>query len=201
MDSFTAGTIIMNNEQIKRIFSFSRTKRITLLISAIIVLLIYLIHFLFGSLFYYNSSFSAPRGLYIVTLDQTLKLGDYVILRAPDNYPFLNVAKDFNLLKQVRGFPNDTYYVTKTYVLVHNQAFPIANQSEYPQLPHLDPGSYRVPVRSHLYLNDVPTSFDSRYIGPISDDHIVYKVILVFDYDQFTLWLIKILPESWIPSN
>ncbi|MBQ1915209.1 MAG: S26 family signal peptidase, partial [Selenomonadaceae bacterium] len=60
-----------------------------------------------GTLFYVNRTDSAPHGIYIPTIDQTLHAGDFVIVELPVDVPALHVKKGFLLLKQVRGFAGD----------------------------------------------------------------------------------------------
>ena len=54
-----------------------------------------------GKLFYSNVTNSAPRGIYMVSMNQNLQYGDYVIISLPIDVPKLHVEKGFLLLKQI----------------------------------------------------------------------------------------------------
>ncbi|WP_196591938.1 S26 family signal peptidase [Pectinatus frisingensis] len=143
-----------------------------------------------GKLFYINSTDSAPRGIYLISLNQNLHYGDYVIVALPVDVPKLHVEKGFLLLKQVRGFPGDKYTVSDDALELCGKAYKIFQQEG---LPQLETGERQVPDNEMLLLNDRELSFDSRYLGPISKDLIVKKVDLLVPYEPFTCFVKKVI--------
>ncbi len=145
-----------------------------------------LANMLVGKLFYINSTDSAPRGIYLISINQNLHYGDYVIVALPVDVPKLHVEKGFLLLKQVRGFPGDEYLVSDDALELCGKAYKIFQQEG---LPQLETGERQVPDNEMLLLNDREISFDSRYLGPISKDLIVKKVELLVPYEPFTCFV------------
>jgi len=146
-----------------------------------------------GKLFYINVTDSAPRGIYMVSLNQNLHYGDYVIVSLPVDVPKLHVEKGFLLLKQVRGLPGDGYVVSDDVLEIHGEAYKIFHQEG---LPELDDGERQVPDNEMLLLNNMECSFDSRYMGPISKKLIVKKVDLLLSYEPFICFVEKVMPNE-----
>jgi len=142
------------------------------------------VNMLVGKLFYVNSTDSAPKGLYMVSLNQKLHYGDYVIVSLPVDVPKLHVEKGFLLLKQVRGFPGDIYNVSADALEIHGERYKIFHQDG---LPEIKVGGKQVIKNEMLLLNDRERSFDSRYLGPIPKNLIVKKVDLLLVYEPFTM--------------
>lgn len=143
-------------------------------------------------LFYYNSTPSAPRGFYMVSPISTLSTGDYVIVECPKDYPPLT-NKGRLLLKEVEGFPGDTFEITTDFLIIHDRHYPIYHSPSY--LPQLPQGTFTVPANMYLFLNPMPYSFDSRYMGPIAQDKMVRKVFLVFNTDNALHKLVEFRKE------
>ena len=74
-------------------------------------------------------------------------------------------------------------------MVIGKNAYPIYHLD---YLPQLDEGEYVVPDGEYMFLNDMPYSFDSRYMGPISQDHIQNKVILLINLDFFQAMYLKL---------
>lgn len=146
-----------------------------------------------GKLFYSNVTNSAPRGIYMVSMNQNLHYGDYVIVSLPIDVPKLHVEKGFLLLKQVRGFPGDKYMVFHDALEIRGEEYKIFHQEG---LPELAVGERKLPEGEILLLNDMELSFDSRYLGPISKKLIVKKVDLVLPYEPFTCFIKKVMPNE-----
>lgn len=146
-----------------------------------------------GKLFYINITDSAQRGVYLVSFNQNLHYGDYVIVSLPVDVPKLHVEKGFLLLKQVRGFPDDEYAVFNDSLEIKGKEYKIFHQEG---LPELAVGERKVPEDEMLLLNDVELSFDSRYLGPIPKTLIVKKVNLVLPYEPFTCFIKKVIPNE-----
>jgi len=152
-----------------------------------------LANMLAGKLLYINSTDSAPRGIYMMSLNQKLHYGDYVIVSLAVDVPKLHVERGFLLLKQVRGFPDDEYLVTDDALEIRGKRYKIFHQEG---LPELDAGEKQVPENEMLLLNDVELSFDSRYLGPIQKDLIVKKVDLLIPYEPFTCFVKRGMPNE-----
>lgn len=148
----------------------------------LIIIVIACIVVLNGKLFYQNLSESAPCGLYMVSPNQKLEYGDFAIVALPVDVPTLHVKKGFPMLKKIQGFPGDTYTIDDNGTYIHGNFYKSFQRSD---LMHRIPGSYTVPENTILFLNDPEISFDSRYLGPISQDHLIKKVILIVPYELF----------------
>lgn len=167
-------------------FLFTRFKPDTYLkqvIAAILflILLLFGLYLSLGKLFYTNTSASAPAGVYMVVPgSHSLNYGDYAIVRCPLAIPSLHVPQNSLLIKKASALPGDTYTVTQEAVYVQGTMYPV-----YPsdQLPHnLSPGTHTVPEHTVFFLNDPPLSLDSRYFGPVPQDHIIHRVVLLLDF-------------------
>ena len=152
-----------------------------------------LANLLVGKLFYSNATDSAPRGIYLVSLNQNLHYGDYVIVSLPVDVPKLHVEKGFLLLKQVRGLPGDEYTVSDHALEIRGETYKIFHQEG---LPELETGEKQVPENEMLLLNDRELSFDSRYLGPIFKALIVKKVELLLSYEPLICFVKKVLPNE-----
>jgi type IV secretory pathway protease TraF len=146
-----------------------------------------------GKLFYSNVTNSAPRGIYMVSMNQNLQYGDYVIVSLPIDIPKLHVEKGFLLLKQVRGFPGDVYAVSDDALEIRGKAYKIFHQEG---LPELAIGERNVPEDAMLLLNDMERSFDSRYLGPIYNALIVKKVDFLLSYEPFICFIEKVMTNE-----
>lgn len=146
-----------------------------------------------GKLFYINTTDSAPKGIYKVSLNQNLHYGDYVIVSLPVDVPKLYVEKGFLLLKQVQGFPGDEYMVSNDALEIRGKEYKIFHQEG---LPELAVGERKVPEDEMLLLNDMELSFDSRYLGPISKELIVKKVELLLPYEPFICFVKKVMQNE-----
>lgn len=154
------------------------------------IALLLLLHVLIGPLIYTNDTESAPRGVYVVSPDQHLTYGDYVIVHAPVAIPDIKIPYDFRLLKRVAAFPGDTYTVTDDVMATNGQVYPIYHRPWLPQLPH---GTFSVPEGTMLFLNPPIHSLDSRYFGPIVSSRVERKVFLLINYDAIDEFLYQFL--------
>ena len=152
-----------------------------------------LANMLVGKLLYINVTDSAPKGIYMMSFNQNLHYGDYVIVSLPVDVPKLHVKKGFLMLKQVRGFTDDEYTIFNDALEIKGKEYEIFHQEG---LPELSVGERKVPKDEMLLLNDMELSFDSRYLGPISKTLIVKKVNLVLPYEPFTCFIKKVIPNE-----
>lgn len=173
--------------------SFKKARKCKLfMIIIFVLLLLFFLSFHVFHIFYYNNTSSAPRGFYMVSPVSTLATGDYVIVKCPKDYPPI-ANKGRLLLKKVEGFPGDTFEVTSDFLIIHDRHYPIYHFPSY--LPQLPQGTFTVPANMYLFLNPMPYSFDSRYMGPIAQDMLVRKVFLVFDTDYALHKLVEFRKE------
>ena len=154
------------------------------------IVLLLLLHVLIGPLIYTNDTESAPRGVYVVSPDQHLTYGDYVIVHAPVAIPDIKMPYDFRLLKRVAALPGDTYTVTDNVMATNGKVYPIYHRPWLPQLPH---GTFSVPDGTMLFLNPPVHSLDSRYFGPIASSRVERKVFLLINYDAIDEFLYHFL--------
>lgn len=136
-----------------------------------------------------NHTPSCPRGIYLHVPYTTLTRNDFVTVSCPKTYDPL-VQEGTVLLKRVKGIPGDSYELKDDTMIIHNETFPIYHLKYLPQLTE---GKYTLPPGYYLFLNDMPYSFDSRYMGPISQDLVLHKEILLINYDFFNA-----LYNQWI---
>lgn len=173
--------------------SFKKARKCKLfMIIIFVLLLLFFLSFHVFHIFYYNNTSSAPRGFYMVSPVSTLATGDYVIVKCPKDYPPI-ANKGRLLLKEVEGFPGDTFEVTSDFLIIHDRHYPIYHFPSY--LPQLPQGTFTVPANMYLFLNPMPYSFDSRYMGPIAQDMLVRKVFLIFDTDYALHKLVEFRKE------
>lgn len=175
------------------------------------LLLLSLLSVLHLSPFYINKTDSAPHGVYL-RVPGTIEYGDYAIIPLPQRIttPTDTTEKGTLILKKAYAFEGDSYTVTTdalslTVALpnIHNtefsraevKTFPISNAS---YLPHMLPGTYTVPANYILFLNDSDVSLDSRYLGPIPQNTVHCKVILLINFNAIFDFLYLHLPASWV---
>lgn len=147
---------------------------------------VYNMNFYWGPLLYENLTTSAPRGIYYKTLDQKLDRGDYAIIALPVDLPAYERKKGYLLLKKAALLAGEKYEITADRLITLDSE--TRELREYSlvrskHLPQLAPGSYKVPYKAYLFLNEPENSLDSRYLGPIGKNHVIAKVKLLLDYD------------------
>lgn len=153
--------------------------------------ILFFINAFFGPLIYTNETASAPRGIYVVSPNQDLSYGDYVIIPAPTAIPVIHIQKDFPLLKRIAAFQGDTYTVKNDFLETNRNGntYPIYHKPWLPQLPQ---GQFSVPEGQILCLNDPLYSLDSRYFGPLPLGSVKKKVLLLINYDAIDQFLYRL---------
>ncbi len=146
------------------------------------ILLLTILRCLFGTIFYKNISPSAPTGIYVMAVNQELKVNDYAIVSLPQDVPALKVEKGYPMIKKVQGFPGENYTVKSEALVFNDKKYKIFNLEG---LPELVIGKYTVPENTILFLNDPEISFDSRYLGPIDQKYVLKKVNLLIPFEPF----------------
>lgn len=129
----------------------------------------------------WNASASVPKGLYHV-VSGVPKHGDYVLVRTPKpvaaladrrHYLPLNVP----LIKRVAAMARDRICVSKQMVSINGEA--VAQRFERDSKGRLLPVwsvCQRLKEREYFLLADAKDSFDSRYFGAVSGDHIIGRL-------------------------
>lgn len=150
------------------------------------------------NLVFFNGTRSAPVGIYLAAADQTLTVGDYVVLRPPETAkPYLYGRRWTTapyLLKQVAALPGERYERKMPWLFAGSKAaYIFRTDPDGLPLPVPPDGMYTVPAGHILLVSwEMEQSFDSRYFGPVAQAQVVKKV---------APWLT--LPpglEKWLPE-
>lgn len=122
----------------------------------------------------------------MVTANQEIGLGDYVIIPVPDNYQELVYGRGWMgqgtpLLKKVGALAGDFVSVTDDGLYINEQYFGPVQSTDREGRP-IPPfrGSYVIPSGHFLPLSFYERSFDGRYFGPVSINTIQHRVIPLF---------------------
>lgn len=131
-----------------------------------------------------NESASAPRGLYVRSADQTVRLGRFVALAQPAMArPYLRslgVPPDMRLLKRVAAVQGEAVCSRAGRLNTPRTAVAVlARDRRGVALPRWR-GCRRLAADEVLVLGDTPASFDGRYFGPTARGQIdaVYQEVL-----------------------
>lgn len=172
--------------KIKGAFKTHPYLKISMLLFLFIIMITGFLTILTGKIFFKNTSTSAPMGIYMASLDQSLHYGDYVAVALPVDVPNLNVEAGFPMIKKIQGFADDRYTVKNNSIKIYGREYKIYRDKA---LPEMIPGNYIVPKNSILFLNDPDISFDSRYLGPIPTKYILKKVTLIIPFEPINALL------------
>ena len=131
----------------------------------------------------WNSSASAPVGLYRVISSAPIQRGDMVLVRTPDSvrdlaaehgYLPLNVP----LVKRVAALTDDTVCAAGDDLSINGKW--VAGRLERDHLgrplPHWG-GCHRLDDELFPLMADVPTSFDGRYFGPVPTSAVIGRLV------------------------
>jgi conjugative transfer signal peptidase TraF len=149
-------------------------KKVVLVLGCL--LLVQILTNLFGKTFWLNLTESEPVGLYrLGQFDRPIKAGDMVIMAIPGQFePYVYgrnwLPVGWLLLKHVGAVPGDTVCFRDSSFLINGVPIgPVYRvDSEGLPLPRLE-GCRQVPD-GHFFpiATGVKTSFDGRYMGPVS---------------------------------
>lgn len=120
----------------------------------------------------YNGSASSPIGLYWID-DQPPKLGDFVLMNAPENVRKLIEIRQYlppnmPMVKRVVGIGGDEICRRGRNILVNGTSMGEArSEDRFGRLLPVWRGCKTVSEGQILVLNVHPESFDGRYFGPV----------------------------------
>jgi type IV secretory pathway protease TraF len=143
----------------------------------IILALVLATGYLHGPVLFWNTSHSAPLGVYCY-VPGSLNVGDFCVVKLPRDV--CNLKAGTVMLKKVAAAPGTDFLVTDNILYLQGRFYPFMVDN---RLPRLQAGKYQVPAGAKLLLNDPDDSFDSRYLGPINDKYIINKVRLLVPFE------------------
>jgi conjugative transfer signal peptidase TraF len=134
----------------------------------------------------WNSSESAPIGLYAVSVGKIPDTGDMVVARLPKVIRRLAAERRYlpdnvPLVKRVAAVAGDEICATGNLVIVNGK--PVAHRRAVDKRARRLPfwlGCRRLHGRQVLLLMDNPLSFDGRYFGPIEGTEVIGKARLLW---------------------
>ena len=138
--------------------------------------------------FFYNSTDSLPRGLYVRVPMRELRDGDYVIFKPTEAITSVAVPRGWMkegtmFLKKVGAMPGESYEIdgrTGQFFVRGEYVGQIYEEDrEGRSMPKLR-GSFVVPEGEFLPIGTNPRSFDGRYTGtvPLDSGHALVKPLL-----------------------
>ena len=129
----------------------------------------------------WNASASAPLGLYHRQFG-TAEIGDWVLIRPPSEAAQLAASRSYfpqhiGLVKRVAAQESDRVCRTGQAVWVNGRhaATALIRDSRGRALPAWS-GCVALKPGEIFVLNAPPASFDSRYFGPVSRDHVIERI-------------------------
>lgn len=133
-------------------------------------------------LFYINTTTSCPQGVYIVAIDQQIHVGDYVIMRVPEEMePYIygrHWSDTTKLLKTVAGISGESFEIKDHTLIMQDHVAHIqsVDDGNLP-LPQLADGNYIIAPQEFLAVSWKDHSFDGRYFGAMDQALIIKKVV------------------------
>ncbi len=138
---------------------------------------------------FWNTTYSVPRGLYMMVPLGNLKVGDYVLFMGTDEIRNLAVEREWMrkeslFLKRIGALAGDEYSVSEATKFFHIKGEFMGTvrdvDSKGRELPHKVKGNQVVPPDHFLPVGDSTRSFDGRYYGPQPISTIKYRVIPIY---------------------
>lgn len=139
--------------------------------------------------FYWNSTDSGPKGVYLQRELESLSRGDKVVFDIPSQVlkeSFPEDAKETRpLIKAVRALPGDEYCITEAAIYINGAwVGPIYETSTTHRPLPKRRGCFVVKPNHFLPISSYhPRSFDGRYFGEIDFKFIRGEAIPVLTYD------------------
>ncbi len=142
-------------------------------------------------IFIWNSTYSVPKGLYLIVPMENLANGDYVLFVGTNDLRSFAIERGWieentMFLKKIGGLPGDVYRVdpkTKMFYVNDEYKGMVSDlDSKGRLLPHEIQGTKTVEESTFLPVGDSPKSFDGRYYGTQPLSSIKKKVIPVFTF-------------------
>ena len=134
----------------------------------------------------WNASASAPVGLYLITPGTSLEVGDMVAARTPAGVRKLAAMRGYlpfsvPLVKRVAATHGSQVCALRTRIIVNGLT--LAHRRKRDAEGRLMPwwtGCRRLRSGQFLLLNRPAGSFDSRYFGPVENEAILGKALLLW---------------------
>lgn len=131
----------------------------------------------------WNSSVSAPLGLYIVMPETRLRPGDMVLVTPPESIADMAarrgyLPRDVPLIKQVAAIGGDHVCAKGDIITVNGDTVAVRQKADSAGRPLpwwqgcrvLSPGEI-------LFLMPAAQSLDGRYFGPLSSVHVIGRLV------------------------
>ncbi|MEG3153652.1 S26 family signal peptidase [Sphingomonas sp. RB1R13] len=134
----------------------------------------------------WNASASAPVGLYLITPGTSLEIGDMVAVRTPAGVRKLAAMRGYlpsgvPLVKRIAAMQGSRVCAMRTRIIVNGLT--LAHRRKRDAEGRLMPwwnGCRRLRAGQFLLLNRPARSFDSRYFGPVANEAIHGKAVLLW---------------------
>ena len=134
----------------------------------------------------WNASASAPVGLYLITPGAPPQVGDMVAVRTPAGVRKLAAMRGYlpsgvPLVKRIAAMQGGRVCALRTRIIVHGRT--VAHRRKRDAQGRLMPwwnGCRRLQSGQFLLLNRPAGSFDSRYFGPVGNEAILGKAVLLW---------------------
>jgi conjugative transfer signal peptidase TraF len=138
----------------------------------------------------YNASDSAPRGFYRVTPTVDLKRGDYVVAMLPKEVAHFAAVRGYlpasvPVLKRIAAVPGQRVCVQDATVSIDGKPVARILERDGKQRPLVAWKHCRLLQPGELFLlnSSHPTSFDSRYFGPLDASFVRGRALALWTSD------------------
>jgi conjugative transfer signal peptidase TraF len=136
-----------------------------------------------GPLIVWNSTASAPRGLYSVTYDRQLRWGDLVLAWLPREAEWFAIQRGYlvpgvPVVKHIAALQGDRVCADGSHVAINGRSVAMKLMADTMGRPLKSwSGCQTLSVDQVLLLNgSVSHSFDGRYFGPVSKATVIGKL-------------------------
>jgi len=131
----------------------------------------------------WNATASAPVGIYAIEHATPPHRGDLVLAELPETVRAFAANRGYlplhvRLVKQIAALPNDRVCACESRITINEQivALRLSSDTHHRPLPAWH-GCHTLTRREvFLLIAHVPTSFDGRYFGPVSQNAILGKL-------------------------
>lgn len=134
----------------------------------------------------WNASASAPVGLYLITPETSLEVGDMVAVRTPAGVRKLAAMRGYlpssvPLVKRIAAKQGSRVCAVRTRIIVDGRTLAYRRKRDAAgrAMPWWN-GCRRLRSGQFLLLNRPAGSFDSRYFGPVGKEAILGRAVLLW---------------------